>query len=245
MEGNSTVRSRAQTMDLEIKGFIPTTMLDWRGKLASTIFLAQCNFHCPFCHNPELVNEYQKLPTIPINHVISHLLNRRGWLDGIVISGGEPTIQPGLPAFLKKIKEIGYPVKLDTNGTRPEVLAALINQRLVAAVAMDIKTTFDKYPLTVKKPVKIDKIKESIDLLMNSAIEYEFRTTVVPGYADPEDILQIAQQIKGARAYVLQQFNPKTVLAPEAALISPLTSRELLELSEKCREFVPTEVTGS
>jgi pyruvate formate lyase activating enzyme len=231
-------------MALEIKGFIPVTMLDWKGKLASMIFLPGCNFRCPFCQNPDLVVDYDKLPTYPKEAVFSHLLNRRGWLDGVVVGGGEPTIHPELTSLLKEIKKIGYPVKLDTNGSNPEILDALIQQKLVAAVAMDIKTSFDKYALTVKKPAKTEKILRSIELLIDSELEYEFRTTVVPGYVEKDDILKIAQQIAGARLYVLQQFNPKTVLAPEARKIKPFSASKIKDLAEKCGGFVTTEVRG-
>lgn len=231
-------------MALEIKGFIPVTMLDWKGKLASMIFLPGCNFRCPFCQNPDLVVEYDKLPTYPLETVFSHLLNRRGWLDGVVISGGEPTIHPELTALLEGIKKIGYPVKLDTNGSNPEILDTLIQRELISAVAMDIKTSFDKYPLTVKKPIKTQELLRSIELLMSSDLEYEFRTTVVPGYVEKSDVLKIARQIEGARLYVLQQFNPKTVLAPEARKIKPFAASKIVDLAGKCQEFVTTEVRG-
>lgn len=231
-------------MAIEIKGFIPVTMLDWKGKLASTVFLPGCNFRCPFCQNPELVTGYEKLPSIPEEMLFSHLLKRKGWLDGVVVCGGEPTIHRDLIKLLEKIEDFGYPVKIDTNGSHPEVLARLIEQGLVSAVAMDIKTSFSKYSLTVKKSVKIEKIIESIKLLMRSNIEYEFRTTVVPGYVDRQDVLDIARHIRGAKLYVLQQFNPKTVLSPAASEIKPLTARELLEIAEECREYVLTETRG-
>lgn len=229
-------------MSLAIKGLIPATMVDWDGKLATTLFVGGCNYSCPFCHNADLVLSPENLPDIDWENVEEHLRRKETWIDGICVTGGEPTIHSDLPLLLERIKNLGYPVKLDTNGTKPDFLAELLEKRLVDYLAMDIKTSFEKYSLAVKKGMDITKIKQSINLILNSTIDYEFRTTVVPTFVEEEDVLKIARYIKGARLYVLQQFFPERVLDPEMIKVRPYPKETLEIMREKCQRVVSTKL---
>lgn len=238
-------------MDIEIKGIIPVGMLDWEGRMVTTLFVGECNFRCPFCQNPDLVKYPAQLKTVPWEEIKDLLKTKRGWLDGVVITGGEPTIHLGLVTLLSKIKKMGYPVKLDTNGTRPRVLSQLIADSLVDYVALDVKSTWDKYGKATKAPGLTEKVKKSVEVLLEAEsqdkVEVEFRTTVVPRYVDKEDVLEIAQFLKdkGAREYVLQQFSSKITLEPEASEIKPYDKEELKALKEECNRVIPTILKGS
>lgn len=192
---------------MQICGLNKTTLLDYPGRVAATIFLSGCNFRCPFCHNASLVTEPDSQPQLSREEVLSFLKKRAGLLDGICVTGGEPTLAPDLPDFLCKIKELGLLVKLDTNGYRPDVTKALINEGLVDHIAMDIKSSLSGYPLAAGRPdLPVEPIMESISLLMAGTIEYEFRTTVVGGLHTEKDFWEIGQMLKGCRAYFLQPF---------------------------------------
>lgn len=226
----------------DLKGFQPITMLDWEGKVASTIFLGGCNFRCFFCHNPELVLYAHELPSIAWRDVERHLMARQGWIDGVVVSGGEPCLNPNLKGLLKQIKGLGYPVKLDTNGSFPAVLEDLIGQNLVDYVALDVKTTFDKYHLVTRADPRL--IRSSIRLLTSTNTAHEFRTTVVPGLVKREDVSEIARHLgeAGGARYYLQQFKPSKVLAEEAAHIEPYRLRVLEQFVEDADRHIPTKL---
>ena len=190
-----------------IKGFAKLTLLDYPGKVACTVFTGGCNFKCPFCHNASLAVRASELPNIHEEEVFSLLRKRKGILDGVCVSGGEPLLMPDLGDFLGRIKEMGYSVKLDTNGYLHERLSAVIDLGLVDMVAMDIKNSPEKYPLTAGVPgLDMAPIFESADILMRGNIPYEFRTTVVKELHNAEDLERIGEWIKGARAYYLQSF---------------------------------------
>lgn len=190
---------------MKIGGLMKTTLLDYPGKVACTVFTVGCNMKCPFCHNSELIEGSSSL--IHEEEVVSFLKKRVGILDGVCISGGEPTLQRDLKEFIQKIKELGYLVKLDTNGTNPELLMELVDEKLVDYVAMDIKNSPTKYLTTAgNKNLDFEKIKESIHFLMNNKVEYEFRTTVVEELHSVDDFKEIGELICGAKAYYLQQF---------------------------------------
>ncbi|MEW6189312.1 MAG: anaerobic ribonucleoside-triphosphate reductase activating protein [Actinomycetota bacterium] len=235
------------TKAVEIKGFIPVTMLDWDGKLASTLFVGGCNLRCPFCQNAPLITRPDSIPNVEWKEVEKHLKAKKSWLDGCVVTGGEPTIHSGLKNLLSEIKKLEYPVKLDTNGTLPRVLRQLIQDKLVDFMAMDIKTALPKYPLATRTKIKTEIIKESIHLILRLGIDHEFRTTVVPRFVEREDILEVAKYLGhlGAKRYVLQQFNPRTVLDPEVGKIKPYSREYLLKLVEECNKFVPTKLRGA
>lgn len=189
-----------------IKGLQKLTLLDYPGKMACTVFTAGCNFRCPFCHNASLVTNIDE-ERISEEEFFSFLQKRQGIIEGICVTGGEPTLQPDLKEFLKKIKDLGYSVKLDTNGYRPEVLKDVVNSGLVDYVAMDIKNSQSKYALTVGlDSLDIDKINESVEFLMSGVVDYEFRTTIVKELHTEDDIQDIVSWIKDAKKYFLQGF---------------------------------------
>jgi len=201
---------------LVIAGFQKLTLLDYPGHLAATVFTVGCSFRCPFCHNPELVNH----GTYNIEHgtiekdFFEFLKKRKGKLEGVCITGGEPAIQPDLVEFIRKIRKLGYKVKLDTNGTRPDILREVISERLVDFIAMDIKNQPKKYEKTINTKFDLNRIKLSIGLIMNSRIPYEFRTTAVPGIHSERDFLAIAKWIKNAQSYWLQRYQETKILDP-------------------------------
>lgn len=197
-------------------GLQKNSLIDFPEKVSCVLFLSGCNFRCPYCHNPDLVKGRPARPS-PINEawVCDFFNRRRGFLDGVVISGGEPTLQEELPSLCKKIKQMGYPVKLDTNGSRPKVIESLIDGGLVDYIAMDIKTDPFQYASFIEKTCNPDHILTSIRLIMESSLDYEFRTTCVKQIVDEKGIENIARLIDGANSYVLQRFRPGSVLYPE------------------------------
>ncbi len=219
---------------MDIKGFVDVSFVDWDSKIAAVIFLPNCNFRCPFCHNVNLVSNPEKSETISFEQVEKQLKRHRGWIDGVCITGGEPTLHADLPELCSNIKKMGFQVKLDTNGTNPTLLMELLKKGLIDYVAMDIKA-----PLTVQKYSKacgidveklLGNVKESIKTLMESGINYEFRTTVVPTIHDIEDIKEICSSLVGCRKYVLQKFDVslgKETLNPEFMKLKTFTEEEM------------------
>ena len=189
-----------------ISGLQKLTLLDFPGRLAATVFLGGCNFRCPFCHNATLVLSPGECERISEEELLEFLKSRKGKLTGVCITGGEPTLYPTLKDLIKKIKDMSFSVKLDTNGTNPTLLSELIEERLIDYVAMDIKNSPDKYPLTVGADVDMNKINRSIDILLSEKVDYEFRTTVVRELHSYEDFHAISEWIKGAKRYFLQTF---------------------------------------
>lgn len=190
-----------------IYGLQKLSLLDYPGKLAATIFTGGCNLRCPFCHNASLVTRSSECERISEDEVLSFLEKRKGLLDGVCITGGEPLLQDDLADFIIKVREMGFLIKLDTNGALPEKLDSLIRRSLVDYVAMDIKNSFEKYPLTVGIPdFDPTPVFESAKILMQGAIPYEFRTTLVRAFHTDEDIEKIGMAIKGANSYFLQNF---------------------------------------
>lgn len=183
------------------------SMVDYEGKIACTVFTGGCNFRCPFCHNALLVLGNVSNQTIDESEVLEYLKKRKGLVDGVVVSGGEPTLQQDLEDFIRKVKGLGYLVKLDTNGTHPEVVERLLSEKLLDYIAMDVKNSVKKYPLTVDKHLDISVIEKSIDLIKNSGVEYEFRTTLIREFHTEDDIAKIADMIEGAERYYMQKYN--------------------------------------
>lgn len=192
---------------MQINGFQKITLLDYPGKVACTVFTAGCNFRCPFCHNASLVTHIDNSVSFSEQAILDYLEKRQGILDGVCITGGEPLLQPDIAKFLKKIKALGYAVKLDTNGSFPEKLKDLIEEKLVDYVAMDIKNSKEKYAETIGVDGKfMENIEKSISYLLENKVDYEFRTTVVSQFHTPQDIVSIGEWIKGANKYFLQNF---------------------------------------
>lgn len=197
-------------MSFEIAGLQKTTFIDYPEKIACIVFTQGCNFSCGYCHNPELFEH--KEPALSVQAFFEFLNKRKGKLDGVVITGGEPTLHKDLKEFIKSIKDLGFLVKLDTNGTNPDLLQELFNQNLLDYVAMDIKAPLNKYEQVTRVNVNIEKIQKSINLIKNSGIDYEFRTTVVKSQLSVDDLKQITELIKGAKKYYLQKFLPTKTL---------------------------------
>lgn len=191
---------------MNIYGLQKTTLLDYPGHVACTIFLGGCNFRCPYCHNKDLVLSCKDLPPIPEEEIFSHLKKRRGILDGVCITGGEPSLQPELGLFIEKIKELDFDVKLDTNGSRPDVLQTLCEQGLLDYIAMDIKHAPEEYGTVCNIPVPMEAIQESVSFLLQGNVSYEFRTTVVKELHSRESFEAIGRWIAGADAYYLQSY---------------------------------------
>lgn len=192
---------------MRICGLQKLSMVDFPGKLAATVFTGGCDLRCPFCHNAPLVTRAAEQPELSRQEVLDFLRSRRGLLDGVVLSGGEPLLHPGAADFLREVRDLGFSVKLDTNGCHPAALAEILERRLVDYVAMDIKNSPEKYPQTVGVPAfNLDPVRESVRLLRGGTVDYEFRTTVVQGLHTPADIESIGRWLEGAPRYYLQRF---------------------------------------
>lgn len=229
---------------MNISGFQKMTLLDYPGKVACTLFTAGCNFRCPFCHNASLVTHIDNEINFSEREVLTYLEKRKGLIDGVCITGGEPLLQPDIAEFIGKIKELGYAVKLDTNGSFPEKLAELVNASLVDYVAMDIKNSKQKYAETSGIPnLKIDDIEKSVAFLMENRVDFEFRTTVVKQFHTEQDIADIAEWIKGAPRYFLQNFVDSGDLISDS--LSAVTPSVLCNMQQIAARFVGnTEIRG-
>lgn len=217
---------------MQIGGLEKLTLIDYPGKIACTVFLIGCNFRCPFCYSSELVlpEKIKKQPIISEKEFFAFLKQRKSLLEGVVICGGEPTIHKDLPVFIKKIKKLGFLVKLDTNGSNPEMLKMLISKRLVDYVAMDVKAPKEKYERLTGVPIDLKKIEKSIEMISEHAPAYEFRTTFVPELLTKEDIVEIAHWLRGAELYYLQQFKiMSSLLSEELETVTPYPKEYLEE----------------
>ncbi|MBN1502614.1 anaerobic ribonucleoside-triphosphate reductase activating protein [Candidatus Woesearchaeota archaeon] len=212
---------------MDIKGITKTDLLNYAPYTAATVFVGGCNFLCPFCQNPELVLGYDKLKSIPEDEIFNFLSKRKKWLEGVCITGGEPTLNSDLPEFTTKLKKMDYLVKLDTNGSNPRQIKGLIDNKLVDYIAMDIKAPIGKYDRITQVETNKEDIQRSIDIIRNSSIMYEFRITVVPKLIGAEDITEIGMWLKGANRFVLQQFRNKQTLNPSFTKLKPFSKEEL------------------
>ena len=224
---------------VKIGGLQKTTLIDYPGHISATVFLIGCNFRCPFCYSSELVlpEKIKSQPRISEKDFFDFLKERKELLEGVVICGGEPTIHKDLPDFIKKIKELGYLVKLDTNGSNPRMLKYLINKKLVDYVAMDIKASKEKYNTAAGIKVNINNIEKSIKILKGEKIKYEFRMTVVPTIHFKEDIVKIAKWIGPAKKFYLQNFRAEKTINPKFEKIKPYSKDFLLEIKKEISPF--------
>jgi pyruvate formate lyase activating enzyme len=213
------------------------SLIDYPGKLCATIFTAGCNFRCPYCYNENIVLDYPAMPKIPEDKIIEFLHPRLGFLDGVCVTGGEPTIHRELPKFLGRLKSIGSLVKLDTNGSRPKALAYVMEKGLVNYIALDVKVPLDRYEETVRYRVKPEGLKETIKLIRRSGVDHEFRTTVVPGLLDGDDLEEIAMTLAGSKRYVLQQFRPGKTLCPDFKDVKPYSEAEMRQFRDRVAPY--------
>lgn len=224
---------------MNIGGLQRVSLIDYPGKIGAIIFTQGCNFRCPYCHNPELVDPDQYGPIIPEEDALSFLDKRRGKLEAVTVTGGEPTLQPDLEKFLEEVKNMGYLIKMDTNGSKPDILEKVIRKRLVDYLAMDIKGPLKRYRQIASVKVDISKIRRSIQLITASGIKYEFRTTIVRSQLDLQDLVSVAKLVKQARLYVLQPFIPiKTLAGPLLSEIS-YTPEEFSTIRENLEKECP------
>lgn len=221
---------------MQIYGLNKTTLLDYPHRVAATVFCGGCNFRCPFCHNSGLVLSPGEQPRIPEKEILEFLKKRRGILTGVCVTGGEPTLQKDLGEFLYAVKDLGYLVKLDTNGYCPEVLERLVEGNLVDYIAMDIKSGPDGYALAAGIPVDMEKIYKSIDFIKGCGVQYEFRTTVVRGIHRTEDFAHIGPMIRGCVEYYLQAYREnENVMQPG---FTSFTIEEMKAFAEQVAPFV-------
>ena len=225
-----------------IKGLQKLTLLDFPERMACTVFTFGCNLRCPFCHNASLVlSERADDTLISEEEFFSFLQKRRGILEGVCVTGGEPTLQPDLPAFIRRIRDLGFAVKLDTNGARPATLKALLDEGILDYVAMDVKNSLSKYPETVGIPaLDTTPFEESMDLLMEGRIPFEFRTTLVNGLHTPESVAEMGARLAGDERFFLQTFEDSgDLIAGEESALAAFTPDETRELLGILRHYVP------
>ena len=224
-----------------IKGFQGTSLLDFPGRIASLLFWGGCNLTCPFCHNPPLVLEPESYPDLDQEDILKDLSKRKSFIDGVVISGGEPTLDRRLPDFLTGVKKLGLSVKLDTNGLIPQMVSTLLEKQLVDYLAIDLKTSLQRYPDLHPGPVDPGKLAETIRLCREAAVEVEYRTTCVPGWIDEESLAELGRLIEGAPLWALQQYHPEHALCDKAREIQAYPDRRIHDfagLAERYTERV-------
>lgn len=229
---------------VRIAGFQRAGMLDWPGRVTATVFLAGCGLACPYCHNPELVHTPRQ--TEDPSALLAHVRNRRAWLDGVVVTGGEPCMRYAeLMALLRALKAEDMPIKLDTNGTHPDVLVAVLEAGLVDFVALDVKATPERYALATGRHDVWEAVSRSISTVIDSGVDHEFRTTCYPLAVGPGDPERIARELHGGRRYVLQQFRSMRTLDPGAVSVRPHAAETLNAAALRCSAHLPTVVRGA
>lgn len=227
---------------MKIGGLQKLSLIDYPEKISAVIFTQGCNFRCPYCHNPQLVDVKLYQPCLEEKDIFRFLENRRGRLDAVVITGGEPALQDDLIPFIMDIRKLGFAVKLDTNGSRPRVLERLLRDGLVDFIAMDVKAPLEKYPDVVRAPLDKDDLRESIRLVIGAKIPHEFRTTAAASLLRPEDILTIAREIDGAKRYALQRFQPGETLETIFAEEKTFSDEEFVQIKNQLAGSIPVVI---
>ncbi|MFH1448275.1 MAG: anaerobic ribonucleoside-triphosphate reductase activating protein [Candidatus Micrarchaeota archaeon] len=229
---------------MDIKG-IQNSLIDYPGNICLTIFTGGCNYRCPFCHNSDLVLKPEQMESIDIDAVMQKIKNRANLVDGITVTGGEPLINKDLGDFLASVKDVGMKTKLDTNGSFPIELEGLISRGVLDYIAMDVKTSPEKYSLAAGVRVDIGAVRESADIIRSSKVDYEFRTTVVPTLVNAEDIDSIGKWLNGSKRYYLQQFSPEESLSAEFRKMKEYGKSEIMEFKRIAeRYFLNVGVRG-
>jgi pyruvate formate lyase activating enzyme len=245
---------RQQRMDYPIKGFIETSFSDWPGKVVAVLFLPSCNFRCLYCHNHDLILQPERYPNFPLEEILESLRKRKGWIDGVCLTGGEPTLHSWLPSLIQDLRSaagltpsgVSLGIKLDTNGTRPEVLQKLIDEGLLDYVAMDLKGPLqvDRYAAITGIPLDgegLARIQASLQILLAGTVDHEFRTTLVPTLIEEEEVYALARKVRGARRYTLQHFNPKEALDERLRSVRPFDERSFRRMQERVHEILYPE----
>ena len=224
--------------NLSVKGFIETSFLDWKDQLCSVLFTGGCNFRCPFCHNSNLVLHHTKMADIPMEHIHGTLRKYRKWIERVTVTGGEPTLQPGLFKEVEGLKRKGFSVKLDTNGSHPEVIKQLVNEGLISYIAMDIKGPLASYDRWCGVRVNRKKIRESIEFIMEDRVDYEFRMTFVPFFHKEHDAYDVAETVKSAKRLFIQEFVSRDTLDPAFAHIGALPPERMDLIRKRVAEIL-------
>lgn len=222
---------------MQFGGYLPVSLLDFPEKISAVLFTQGCNFRCPFCHNEKLL-PFENECLIDEKTVLSFLEKRRNKLDGVVITGGEPTVQKNLLPFIAKVKELGFAIKLDTNGSCPEIIETILATDLIDYWAIDRKASLNRYAVVSGSPIDVQKVVKSSLLIQKSHRPYEFRTTVIPRFHSFEEVQTIAKEISGAETYYLQQFRPEHTLDPLLRTEKAYTAEEMKQLCTICRPYV-------
>jgi len=232
---------------MEIKGFVGVSLIDWDGKVSSVFFLPSCNMRCPFCYNTKLVLQSNQLPTVSLEKILNYLKKNKGWIDGVVITGGEPTIHEDLPILCQEIKKLDFLVKLDTNGTNPKMIRTLIDKGLIDYIAMDVKAPFteEKYSKAsgAKMTTLLAKIEQTTQTLLEDGIDYEFRTTLVPTLHTKSDIKEMCEKIKGCRKYVLQNFRADVeTIDPNFQKLKAFSKADIESFFRAAKNLIPNTI---
>lgn len=225
---------------MKISGLQAVSLIDFPEHICCTVFTQGCNFKCPYCHNPELLSLESKNKYIEEKDFFKFLTERRGKLDGVCITGGEPTLQGDLTSFIEKIKNMGFDIKIDTNGTNPELVSNLINKNLVDYFAMDMKAPRKKYDEVSKSKNLLEKVHKSIKIIMNSKIQYEFRTTVVKELLSINDLKQIAIELDGSTMWIIQQFQPFENIKFRSPKFTTYSHKQLMEVVKFATDYIET-----
>jgi pyruvate formate lyase activating enzyme len=215
-----------------IKGFLETSFVDWKGHMASVLFLGGCNFRCPFCHNRDLVLNPGGFEDVPLEYVVATFRKYKDWVDKVVVTGGEPTMHKNLYGLIGLLKSEGMSIKLDTNGSNPSIVKGLVNDRLIDCIAMDVKGPLDRYSRWCGSEVDEEKIRESIDFVMGSGVDYHFRMTVVPFLHREEDVYTVAEELQGAKDLIIQTFRPDITLNPAYEGMTPFSPDKMTQIKE-------------
>lgn len=227
---------------MKIGGLQKVSLIDYPGLICAIVFVQGCNFKCAYCHNPELVRPELFQPEMDEKEILGFLAKRRGKLDAVTITGGEPTIQKDLLKFIKQIKKLGFAVKLDTNGYQPQIIQALLREKLLDYIAMDVKGPLEKYEDIIRTKINTEKIKDSIKIILDSMITYEFRTTAVKSQLTVNDILKIGEMISGARKYALQKFVSVKTLEKKYLQEKSYSDEELEKIKKRLEKEIPSVI---
>ncbi len=222
---------------VEIKGIEKFSSRDFPGHISSTVFLGGCTFRCPYCHNSELVLRPETIQTMPVDLFLSYLDGRKGWLEAVCFTGGEPLLHEDIEDLIRVVRERGLLVKLDTNGSFPERLEGFLAAGLLDWVAMDVKAPLERYREVTRSNVDVENIVRSADILRASGVRHTFRTTVVPGLVGKEDVLKIGEWLNGVASYLIQQFVPQTTIDPAFLEVKPFSRAELEEIVAAAKPY--------